>query len=76
MEPLIFADHLRRLRKTTQEAPRAKPPAFDPGGAARLVGAACAACLLLVMLQVAMSAPLAHASGPQLSALAAQEVAQ
>lgn len=73
MEPLLFADHLRRMRETADEGSETKRPGIDLAGAGRLVGAACAACLLLVMLQVALSAPAAFPVGPQLAAFAEEE---
>lgn len=71
MDPLLFADHLRRIRRGRDDAP-ATPPSFDLAGAGRLMGAACAACLLLVMLQVAISAP-ASLPGLQFAAQAGEE---
>ncbi len=73
MEPLLFADHLRRMRETARHRPQTKHPGLEIAGAVRVVGAACAACLLFVMLQAALSAPAVFQSGPQLAALAEEE---
>ena len=76
MEPLLFADHLRRMRDTTDEAPATRRQGFDLAGAGGLVGAACAAWLLLVMLQIALSAPVTLPVGLQIAVLAAEEAAR
>jgi hypothetical protein len=72
MDPLLFADHLRRLRDGPASA--TKGQGLDLARAGGLIAAACTACLLLVMLQAALSAPLPEA--PSFAALVSQEIAR
>ena len=62
MDLLLLADHLRSLRESGRSR-AGRRPAIRLAGAGALLAAACAACLIAVMLHAAFSHPLGEEAG-------------
>ena len=72
MNPVLFSDHLRTLRDSARARPGGRP-GLDIIGAGRLTAAACAACLLMLTIQTALSEATAPLAEPALAALDIRE---